>query len=358
MIYAWLLAVALHLQSQDVAPLMAPFEGFSEAEMRPIYALLDADVEGRTLVRNALRKLGVSKRQQLNQIFSFCEASQLGGDRRGLYMYSVDYLYRPRQETKWRELSKGSLAKLANPQQYPVMDSKSWYTTHFEHRKVVFRPQICVARGLNVLETYLVLVHELTHLVGTDPFADMDLLGWDEAQRERDYYFLELGRKGGEVDAYLAQLDAFKRLKQRFSLQAEMGLEQFLSDKGNLLYRDRKAFMRHLLYKVGYDHTLDYALEVTISNTYNVALVWWQYFDERIEVTEAHIEEVEKVRNRYKQLLSRYQDEGGNDANIREKLEEWTLNLGKLRKEVQEFRAERDRRNRLLEQLDTRFPRQ
>lgn len=346
----------LSLPGEDPSALMEPFQGFSKQGLAPIYKLFDASAEGRSLLRKARRKLKFSQRSQLASIFSFCNGSQLGGGRRGLFMYRVDYLYRPKDEQEWQGVTPGSLDKLKKPRQYPIFASKSYYTQHFEHREVVFQPSICIAPGMSVLDTYLVLVHELTHLVETEPFDTYELMHFDEDDPEDSYYFKELRRDGGEVDAYLAQMKALLDIRERFDLNIDLGIEHYLTDQGRLSVAQKAPFMRHLLYKLGYDALLDYQLQVSVFNHYNMAQVWWAYFDKNIDTMEEYLDNLEAEINRCQDHMEKIEQQGVDSSKVAATCDTLREKHANVRQRHRIFKAERDARIELMEALDAKFP--
>lgn len=337
--------------------LMEPFRAFDQAGLKPIYALFQADSQGRTLLRRACRKLGFKGVSQLKGIFRFGSSPDMFESQRGLYRYTISQVYRLRDESEWQDLTPQTLAKLADPNRFPVMDSHSWFTRNFEHRQIVFQPQILVKPGLSVLETYLVLYHELTHLVKTDPFERTDIMSFDEASKESDYFFKELERPGGELEAYLAQIAAFDRVRERYQVPAEVVLERFLTGKGRLLYRNRAAFLRHLLYEGGYQQQLQYQLDAEIVDTYNTAYVWWQFFDGNIAILQDNLVILDSAINDQAAQLRKAREEGWETEQMKAALNEFKQKRTHFSRRLQSYTRARKERANQMERLDLRFPR-
>jgi len=350
----WLLCLLCGV-GPDSGPLLQPFTGFDEAGMRPVLALFDEDSDGRRLLQRAQRKLGVSRRRDLLAILGTCSPEQLGGDRRGLYLYQVHRAYRPKRETRWRDLTPDTVARLEDPGTWPVMEQRSWYTVEFEQKAVVFQPRICLASGLTVLDAYLVLVHELTHLTGMDPFEAFDPLRFEEANRERDYYFPELMRDGGEVEAYLAQVKAMKRLRTRYELNRGVSLERLVDDSGYLAAADRPAFMRELLYTLGYAQLLDRQLADQVVHRYNTSYAWWRYFEEVLAAMNKTATDIQAALDRYE--AAREDPSVVIPPEVHDQVRDMRRELARLKARAGSFRAERDEHIALMDRLDARYPR-
>ena len=340
--------------------LLKPFRGFEREEMKTIEMLFQSEAEGRLLWRKSWKKLKMRGGAELPAIFCFCSQSDLGNypERRGLFTQETARFYRGKNETEWKEATTDGLKRLQDPKNFPIIDRKQTFSRNFEHLQVAFMPKICVREGLNVLQTYLVLFHELTHLQGLDPFYEPDLFTFSDEHKVRDYYFKELEKPGGEVDAFIAQLGAFRRLQETFDFPPQTTLEDFLTKKGRLLYRNKAAFLKHLLYDADYQSVLDHYLERQIVVQYNRAQSWWEFIDRYLEKLDDHLLQLQKQRELLDKAIGSLSQNAGSNA------------LAKLRqqkKELQNAFLETNRTRRLFEseqkthidlmnRLDRRFP--
>jgi len=339
--------------------LLEPFAGFTTEGMAPLYALFRADSEGRLLLRQARRKLG--PRIELDEIFCPCSLAELSAhsERRGLFAQETARLFRLKGETTWREESRGALDRLADEARFPLVAREQSQDANFEYLRVAFRPKICVKPGLSNLQTYLVLFHELTHLIGLDPFADLDLSDFDPEDRRERFYYKQLARPGGEMDAFLAQILALGRIKQRYALDAVSPLEDFLNDRGRLTPGNRPAFLEHLLTEANYQAELDAFLDEQVYLQYNRALAWWTLYERVLAQMAERMLQIEKNIAVARAAI----DEAG-ARNDRAMAKHYSQALVRWQREKQadeakagSFRAARQKHADLMSFLDVRFPR-
>ena len=353
--------ILLALLSTEPLPrevLFQPFGGFSKQGMAPVYQLFRADGEGRMLLRKARRKLGAGN--SLDDVLCYCTAKELAAhpDRRGLFIQESARFYRLVEASTWREETRGGLARLADEARFPVVARQRDKNTFFEFMRVAFRPKVCVKSGMSNLETYLVLFHELTHLSGLDPFAGLDLHGFTAAEKRARFYHVQLAKPGGEEEAFLGQIQALTRLKERYDLRAVSPLEGFLNERGRLLTSNRSAFLEHLLEQANYRVELDMYLAEEIYRQYNRAHSWWTLYEDvlsqmatRMSKIEENIEVMRKaVANAGKQKDRRL------EARYRKDLDRWLREKKADQKKAADFRREREKHANLMVFLDERFP--
>ncbi len=344
----------------EMEDLFLPFTGFHKNGMKQVYALFRADPQGRVLLRKSWKKLGMKGASELNAIFCYCSEEELGGvtGRRGLFIQQSDTYYRAVGEDEWRQESTGGLERLNDPETWRVVAEKRFTTRNFEYLNVAFMPKICVKKGLTVLQTYLVLYHELTHLAGLDPFHKPDLFSFYDLGMEDGYYFKQLEKPGGEMDAYLAQMDAFRRLKEHYELPVRSVLEEFLSDNGRLLGRDKPAFLSHLLYDAGYQKLLDKYLSDQVLYQYNRAQSWWAYLGQYLEQLESHHAQIEAKMEKALELLAVAREKQDREEVTR--LEEARKQLVRAKAENRRvyarFKSEQKRHIDLMVKLDEYYP--
>lgn len=344
-----------------VDSLLQPFTGFDEAGLLPLIELLQADREGRLLLQKTMSRTKLEDERQLGQILSFCEQTDLavGWERRGLFTQERAYFYRAKGRSDWEDGGTGELKKLDQSKQFPVLAEKRYLTPNFEHREVAFRPKICLKPGMTILQAYLVLYHELVHLTGIDQFDELDLFSFTKHNKLRQFYYQELSKKGGEVEAYLAQLQAFQRLKERYQIPEKWVLEGFLDPKGRLDYRDRDAFMDHLLDKAGYREQLDAYLTQEILNQYNKAYAWWDYIDRLIAHYDENHRLIQLNLNKIQEQVSAIKvDSPTIPEPLKKAQKEWKLALEENRSARKSYRAEQLDLERFMEKVDRYYPRQ
>jgi len=336
------------------------FQGFSSEGMVPLLDLMQADAEGRLLLRRTLRKTKLKDPNHLKDILCYCEGSDLqnGWERRGLFSQATAYFYRPMGTDEWQDGGTGELSKLTMPKTYPVLAKKQYQTANFEHLEVAFRPKICLKPGMNLMQTYLVLYHELTHLVGLDHFDRLDLFTFTTHNKLSRYYYHQLSKNGGEVDAYIAQLKAFQRLKKQYDIPERWLLEDFLNPRGDLDYRDREAFMDHLLEEAGYREQLDLYLNQQILVQYNRAYAWWVHMGKLIENFDQNMK---TIKGNLKIIETEVEKWGKVDQPIPEQLaetkKEWLKLARHNRAERKSFRSEQLDLERFMERVDRYHPR-
>lgn len=341
--------------------LMEPFKGFSKQGLAPVIKLFQEDTQGRNILRRALSRTKLRSIDQLPEILAFCEPElyNSGWERRGLFTQETAYFYRALGEEDWQDGGTGELAKLANPTEFPVSAQKQYRTNNFEHMEVAFRPKICLKPGMSVMETYLVLYHELVHLTGIDQFGDLDLFSFRQHNKVDRFYYRQLSKKGGEVDAYLAQLQAFKRLKKKYTIPERWVLESFLNPKGHLDYRDREAFMEHLLTKVGYRIQLDQYLTVQVLNQYNRAYAWWEYLDRLIEHYDRNYKIItENLKNIGEQIKQYKNRDREIPRQLSEARKKWQRTRESNRHSRKSYRNEQLDLERFMEKVDRYHPRE
>lgn len=357
--FGWLPSQASEKASAEA--LLQPFEGFSEAGMAPLIELLRADPEGRQLLRKTLSRAKLKNVDELTKILTYCGGEDLFGsyERRGLFTQTTAYFYREKGNAKWQDGGSGELTKLEEPDKFPVLAENQYQTANFDHREVAFRPQICLKRGMSILQTYLVLFHELVHLTGIQPFAQIDLFSFTQTNKEGRYYYKQLGKKGGEVEAYLAQLQAFKRLKKRYDIPETWVLEGFLDPKGRLDYRDREAFMDHLLEQAGYRDQLDHHLEQQILLQYNRSYAWWEYLNRLLEHYDGNLDIIEgNLKNISEQIAPWKKAKRKAPQALLDARKEWRQKKAENRKKRKAYRAEQLDLERFMEKVDQYHPRE
>ena len=281
---------------EDGARLLESFVGFTPSGMATVFELFKAETQGRLLLDKAARKIGVANRDEWLSVFCFCRSDQLASypERRGLFIQEKARFYRERGTEEWHAGTRGGSEKLFDAVRFPIVTRRTWDTRNFQHLEVAFKPVICVKQGLSVLQTYLVLVHELTHLADSDPFAVLDLHAFDNSEKEKRFYFAQLSIPGGELDAHLAQLQAYSELKKRFGYKGDSVLQPYLDGKGRLLIREREAFLLHLLDQANYRAELDRYLTDQVVYQYNTAYAWWEYLQRMMVGIEERLGELER----------------------------------------------------------------
>jgi len=312
-------------------------------------------------LRAALRKLGFREGTDLLEILDFCSADLLAGQpmRRGLFIQETARFYRPLGGETWKSTTPNGLARLADPVRHPIIATKEYQTHLFEHMEVAFRPRICIRAGVTVLQAYLILLHELVHLVGLDPFDRLDLFSFTPANKEDFYYRKQLTERGGELEAYMAQLRAFRHLRKRYDLSIRSTLEDFLTEGGHLLGADRDAFLDHLLERANYRDVLERELIEQVVFQYNLAHSWWEAIGEVIAQLDEHAGELEAVIETLR-VDARIAAESGRyrQAELirnRRRARERQLNENRTRREA--YAVEQAAHIRFMERVDARFPR-
>ncbi|CAM2006516.1 hypothetical protein [Acanthopleuribacter pedis] len=339
--------------------LHAPVQQLTPETMEPILELFKADSEGRMLLARARKKAKLESDAALINIISFCGGADLGshGQRRGLFTQEVANFYRQKGDQEWIALNPDGAEKWADPETYVVVDQRRRNNRSFEFLDVAFRPQICVKAGLSVMQTYLVLYHELIHLVGLDPFADVDLLQLDGWHDREAFYSKQLTKEGGEVDAFVAQIHAYQRLRKRYPLTDTFILEGFLN-KRTLPLRNRQAFCDHLLEEANYATELDMHLEEQVHFQYNRAYAWWDYYGKRLTALDEQLAKLDhniEVMRRREWVAKQNGDEEARKANRRERAS-WEQKRRLNRSKYTIFARERDEHREFMAILDTRFP--
>ncbi len=342
--------------------LMSPFEGFDTRSMQPIMALFQADQQGRLLLQKARRKMKLSSNRELIAIMDFCTSADLNGlpPRRGLFIQEIARYYRPKDRDTWLTTTMGGLERLEDPDNYPIVETKKYTTELFEHMEVAFLPRICLRRGLTIMQAYLVLYHELVHLVGLDPFDHLNLFSFTRFNMEDNYYRKRLAREGSELDAFIAQIGAYRRLRERYEIDAQLVLEGFLTEKGRLLVRDRPVFLDHLLDKGRYREVLDLELERQVVYQYNLAHSWWEGIEKVLSRLDDQLVEIDREIEKIDAAIPEVKRGGDRWATgpLRRRL----LKLQTSRKENRRLYAgyieEQKQHVRFMERVDARFPRE
>jgi len=360
---AWLLPVWAALAfPADRDALLAPFAGFDRDGMAPVFALFQADVEGRLLLRKAVRKLGLANADELRGVFRFCEGGVLASpSQNGQFRQETTRLYRPLGEEEWRSETPDGLARLADPKTYPIVAERNERTRNFEFRAIAFMPAICIRSGLSVAETYLILYHELTHLAEVDPFDWPDIANLTKQGLARDFYPVELTKAGGELDAFEAQAKALQRLLQRVDLSGDPLLHKygFLLNNFNvhgLPPQREDDFMALLLDKAGYAATLDMQLADYIMKAYNRAHSWWRYFEEAMAQLDRNLTIIDGNIGRLEAALDKTPKHSDTRKALRDKLREMQQARLQNRRQRFSFGQEQKRHIALMTTLDQRFP--
>ncbi len=339
--------------------LQAPVEQLSPETMARILELFRADSEGRMLLERARSKAKLESDAALINIISFCGRAELGshGQRRGLFTQEVANYYRQKGDDTWIALNPDGAAKWANPDQHPVVDQRRRANRSFEFLDVAFRPRICIKAGLSVMQTYLVLYHELIHLTGLDPFEDVDLLTLDGWQDRETFYQQQLTKKGGEVDAFVAQIHAYQRLRKNYPLKGTTVLEGFLN-KRTLPLQNREAFCNHLLVEANYAGELDFHLEEQVHFQYNRAYAWWEYYGKMINALDDQYEKLEHNVDVMRRRELRAKQNGDQEAQARHRRDkaEWEQKRLLNRRQYHAFVREQAEHREFMAILDARFP--
>jgi len=339
-----------------------PFEGFDEASMRPIWSLMRGDSKGRLLLTKVKRKLGLRNENDLTQILDFCNAEVLKAhpDRRGLFTQETAHYYREKGEKAWKTTTLGGMEMLEDPESFPIADRKRYSTGLFDHMELAFRPRICLRTGLNTLQAYLILYHELTHLEGLKPFDPYDLFSFNEHNKEKRFYHKRLMIPGGEMEAYLAQIAAFRRLRDRYQIPARLAMEGFLTERGKLLVREQPAFLAHLLDAANYRYSLDAELDAQIVFQYNQARSWWEAFESVLEGLDEQLSQITALKEKASKAQKQAESEGATRqaqayADQFAKLEQQRLDN---RRRYRDTRVEQKGYIQLLERIDERYSRE
>lgn len=270
------------------------FRGFSSEGMAPIFRLFEEDVEGRLLMSGTLKRLGLNHPEELVGHLGFCTQDGFSHPKQwGAIQIETVHFFREKGTEQWTAEVHGALQRISQLDADEIYAQRTYETELFEWMEVAFPPKICIKQGLSNLQTFLVIFHELVHLVGLEPLDHVDLLAFDpfnKNERTEKFYYHQLDRAGGEVDAYLAQMNAYVRLRERYGITSKWQIESFLNPQGRLIGRDRTAFREYLLDQGGYRDMLDFHLEIEVFRQYNRAQSWWDYYERRLAALKLQID--------------------------------------------------------------------
>ena len=354
----FLLGITALANPGEKAHLFQPFAGFSEEGLKPIFALFKSDTQGRLLLKKARNQLKYDSIHQLKDSLCYCSTNQLKShpNRRGLFIPSRATLYRMRGEKHWRSETLGALEKWQNPGEFPVIAQSKSSHSSIEFLELAFRPKICVISGLNLMETFLVLFHELVHLTEREPLSQLELFNFTQEDQLEHYYFAQLKKPGGERDAYLAQIQAFDRLRQRYALNGTHALERFLTEKGHLPLRNEPAFLEHLLYQAHYKHKLDTQLAEEIVYRYNRAHSWWTALEDALDQLDKNLAVIEANIAQALGAVEKSQASPRDRAIFQKVLVRWEGERRENRRKFNQYLRDQKAFIDFMQKIDERYP--
>lgn len=321
-IWLFLFISCLSLAGPPSSWLQQKFQGFTSEGMQPILRLFEEDVEGRLLLSASLKRLGIHHPEELTQHLSYCTQDSFAHPKQwGQLKVETVRLFKEKGTEQWMSEVQGAMARIAKLDENEIYARRTYSTELFDWMEIAFPPKVCIKRGLTNVQTFLVLFHELVHLVGLEPLDHVDVLAFDpfnEADRTHKFYYHELDRPGGEVDAYLAQMNAYVRLRERYGIEGKWEIETFLNPQGRIIGRDRVAFREYLLDNAGYRDLLDFHLEIEVFRQYNRAQSWWDYYERRLAALRIQIDNAKQNVKISERNISR-----ARQANHDQAIEHW-----------------------------------
>ena len=134
---ALLFCLPLVYAGPSAESLFEPFGGFSDEGLAPIWALFQADTEGRQLLRKSVKKTDSRNLDELAETLCYCTTKHLSGnqERRGLFMQQTLRYYRAKGADAWRSESLGGLEKLNDPKNFPIVARREFSSNNFEQPK-------------------------------------------------------------------------------------------------------------------------------------------------------------------------------------------------------------------------------
>lgn len=297
-----------------------------------LFSLLVEDREGRALLSKARRKLKLRRDSQVMDIVSVMPPGHpLANAVAGLYVREVRVFYKEGDE--WVG-PKGKPADLG-----PLVAQKEVSGTP-PLLYAVPMPKIHLNLGRSLLETYITLVHELTHLVDLDFFEEVPLHKIVPSNLKYTWHYPEMRKRGGELEAFTAGMAAFRRLRDARELPLKMPFEDFYNDDGGLSSQNRDKVIDQLLDRF-YRDELNYKLEWAVTIAYNNA---YDRREHAVQMLEALTEQRLNIDAALDQLPS------GTDDGELQQLKRTN------RTRTKRFERIKQTSEATMEQLDARFP--
>ena len=311
------------------------------------------------LIELVKKKLGIKEDKELLNFIRYCSDSELGdsGRIRGLFLNKLHYNVTPKfYSTPDWSASTNQLIKNA----YHVIEKED--DTHFKVF-MISNPQICLRKGMSTVDSYSVLIHELTHFYFTN-FEKRNSL---ERSNDKDKFIQEeLMRDGGEFAAFTLQAKTVTRLNKLFpGIIQKTAIHSYFDDDGNLI--DKEGLQNHILYTLDYDDNFQKAynenqklkkdiikrkkngLEIITTNI-DIASSNVNVFKNNLKITKDNLRIVKNNKSLSLKNIQHYKQR--HDS---KNLQKWRNKLSKSESEIIHWSDQIQENTRLLEEWDAKF---
>ena len=227
----------------------------SSEDWSEMISLFREDDETNAILGDIQRKLGASRFEDIARIVELCPS--LEGNTQGRFSHKTRYFERSQ--------SSGTITAdfgaEARAEQAQGVASRVERRATMDRLTVASVNQVCIRPGLSVLDAFGVLVHELTHFRGWEALKEVDVLDYRD---EHEFAEREVLVPGGELEAYTAQGRALCRLEKRTAVASRDTLMRYFDSDCNL--SDRAGLVRNILDSRGYRQSFEREFRNTVSH--------------------------------------------------------------------------------------------
>jgi len=268
----------------------------SNDQLNQLLVLMEEDPETEELLQIVLKKMGASSPQDLLKILKLCpdmpsnQAGLFKGGKSQLLMGTLPLpgVERPFSPDTEEEIKKSFVSQVTDTDVLRIIRWEEW-------------PTVCIKPGQTVLESFSAFVHELTHFRGYESLRTTDALSY---QDQDDYVERMLDDPEGEMQAYIAQYRAFKRLKKRVTIIGEYPMESYMDSDGNVV--DRAGIRKHILDRLGYRAALYEEFKNKVNSHYDREVYLLKWFRSQLKPKmEQNLKQAEHAGNEQLQLFFR-----------------------------------------------------
>lgn len=213
----------------------------SSTDWREMIAVFQEDAETNAILTDIQRRLGASNVEGIARIIELCP--ELQGNTQGHFAHQTRTFSRAQMsETVTSDF--GAEARALRPR---GIESRVERLPTVDRLTVATVEKVCMRPGLNLLDAFGVMVHELTHFRGWQALREIDVLDYRD---EHEFAEREVLEAGGELEAYTAQGRALCRLAQRSGVTSRDTVTRYFDSDCQL--SDRSGLIRNILDTRGY----------------------------------------------------------------------------------------------------------
>ncbi len=318
-------------------------------DWREMLTLFAEDAETQSLLQDIERRLGASSLEDIARIVSLCP--DLPGSVDGRFSHQTQTFSASRTPSGAPNFGAGAASARAR-----ALDVREEHGETQERLRLATVTGVCMRPGRSLLDSFGVMVHELTHFRGWRGLEEDedDVLNY---RNRSDFALREVEAPGGEVEAYTAQGRALCRLEQRTGVRSNDSLMRYFNSDCEL--SDRAGLITNILDRRGYRRNFEQQFDAWVAREKAEARSQIEYHrGELRSLTARNLGAMQNNVGVYRNNIGVYERRGdlAGVSRARAQLAEAERSAAFYEDYLSRIDAEAERLERRLETLNARFP--